>query len=89
MTRRDYEKIMEQITLEIQETIAEHEPREITRTEKNDSKSNFYLNKRSDGFCDACCKDFPPGELIRNSNSTSHNGTEIKIISYLCARCSA
>ncbi len=80
---------MERITTEIQETIAKHEPREINRAETFDSKSNFYLNKRDDGFCDCCRKDFPPCELIRNSNSTSHNGTEIKIISYLCARCSA
>ena len=80
---------MEQITTKIQETMAEHEPSEITRAKKNDLKSILYLNKRSDGFCDACGEDFPPRKLIRGSNSVIYNGTEIKIVSYLCARCSA
>jgi hypothetical protein len=52
-------------------------------------KATIYLNERSEGFCDCCCKNIPPKKLIRHSYSASRGDTKMTLVSFLCAKCVA
>ena len=52
-------------------------------------KATIYLNKRSEGFCDCCCKNISPKKLIRHSYSAIRRGTKMTLVSFLCAKCIA
>lgn len=52
-------------------------------------KATIYLNERSEGFCDCCCRNVSPKKLIRHSYSAIHQGTKMTLVSFLYAKCVA
>lgn len=52
-------------------------------------KATIFLNKRSEGFCDCCCKNIPPEKLIRHSYSAIRREMKMTLVSFLCAKCVA
>lgn len=74
---------MRQATADIIENVAAIEPHKTAAL-----KTTIYLNERSEGFCDCCYKNVPPGELIRQSYTAGNRQMKYTIVSFLCAGCS-
>lgn len=47
----------------------------------------IYLNKREQGYCDACLKEVQPEKLIRHKTTDKQPGSIVVVISYVCRRC--